>query len=91
MVNKSKIKINKDFFKEWSSDMAYVLGFIVADGCVIKRKNRIDSYVLNITSKDKSILLKIKKALNSDHILSIKFNSSRMPYNQLQICSSEIC
>jgi hypothetical protein len=29
---------NENFFKNWGSDMAYVLGFIIADGCVIKNK-----------------------------------------------------
>ena len=71
--------------------MAYVLGFVVADGCIIKRKNRISSYVFNITSKDKSILLKIREALDSDHPIGIKFNSQKLPYNQIQICDREIC
>ncbi len=70
--------------------MAYVLGFIVADGCIIKRKGRIDSYVFNITSKDKSILLKIREALDSDHPIGIKFNSQKLPYNQIQICDRKI-
>lgn len=91
MIKSSKIKINRDFFKNWSSEMAYVLGFVVADGCIIKRKNRISSYVFNITSKDKSILIKIRKVLGSDHIIGIKYNSFKMPYNQIQICDREIC
>ncbi len=91
MNNKSKIKINQDFFKTWSCEMSYVLGFVVADGCVIKRKNGIDSYVFNITSKDKGILEKIKKALKSEHNIGIKYNSLGMLYSQMQICNREIC
>lgn len=91
MNKKSKIKINQDFFKTWSSDMAYVLGFVVADGCIIKRKDRMNSYVFNITSKDKSILLKIREVLDSDHPIGIKFNSQKISYNQIQICDREIC
>jgi len=71
--------------------MSYVLGFIVADGCVCKRKDRKNSYTLNITSKDREHLLKIKKALNSDHPISTKYNSQKMPYSQIQICDREIC
>jgi hypothetical protein len=30
--------VNKDFFKTWTSDMAYVLGFFAADGNMSKNK-----------------------------------------------------
>jgi len=91
MNNKSKIKINQDFFKTWSPEMAYVLGFVVADGCIIKRKNGLDSYVFNLTSKDKELLQDIKEALNFDYKIGIKYNSLKMPYSQIQICNSIIC
>jgi len=84
-------RVNQDFFKFWTAEMSYVLGYITADGCVIKRKNRRNSYVLNITSKDKKHLLKIRKILNSNYSLSIKYNSQGMPYSQIQICNREIC
>lgn len=71
--------------------MAYILGFVVADGCIIKRKDRMDSYVFNITSKDKNILIKIKEALESDHTIGVKYNSLKMPYSHLSICNREIC
>jgi len=29
-----KNNINEDFFENWSNEMAYVLGFIAADGCI---------------------------------------------------------
>ena len=71
--------------------MSYVLGFIVADGCVYKRKDRKNSYTLNITSKDREHLLRIKKELNSNHPISTKYNSQKMSYSQIQICDREIC
>ncbi|MFH1968122.1 MAG: LAGLIDADG family homing endonuclease [bacterium] len=71
--------------------MAYVLGFVVADGCVMKRKDRIESYVFNITSKDKIILQKIKQVLSSNHQIGIKYNSFKMPYSYISICNREIC
>lgn len=85
------LKIDKNFFKNWTSPMSYVLGFIVADGCIYKRKDRKDSYTLNITSKDRKHLLRIKKELNSGHPISTKYNSQKMPYSQIQICDKEIC
>ena len=91
MQKESKIKINQDFFKTWSSDMAYILGFVVADGSIIKRRNGINSYIFDITSKDKNILQKIKYILKSEHTIGIKYNSLKMSYNHLTICNREIC
>ncbi len=71
--------------------MSYILGFIVADGCVCKRKNRKNSYTFNITSKDKEHLLSIKKELDSNHPISTKYNSQKMSCSQIQICNREIC
>ncbi|MDP3883271.1 MAG: LAGLIDADG family homing endonuclease [Candidatus Staskawiczbacteria bacterium] len=84
-------KINQDFFKIWSAEMAYVLGFIVADGSIIKRNTGINSYIFNITSKDKDILEKIQDILGSSYRIGIKYNSLKMPYNQIQVCNLEIC
>jgi len=71
--------------------MSYILGYITADGCVCKRKDRKNSYTLNITSKDKDNLLKMGKNLSQDCSISIKYNSQRMPYSQIQISNREIC
>ena len=71
--------------------MAYVLGYIVADGCIIKRKNRKESYVLNITSKDRQHLYKIKKVLESEHSISEKQNTQGQESYQLQITNTAIC
>ncbi|MFH1780639.1 MAG: LAGLIDADG family homing endonuclease [Candidatus Nealsonbacteria bacterium] len=93
IINKLSLlkRVNQDFFKFWTAEMSYVLGYITADGCVIKRKNRQNSYIFNITSKDKKHLLKIRKTLNSNYPLSIKHNSQGMPCSQIQICNKEIC
>jgi len=60
--------VNKDFFKKWSLEMAYVLGFFLADGNMVvsKRNGRFISFY----SADKDILIAIKKSLGSDHKLS---------------------
>lgn len=71
--------------------MSYILGYIAADGCIHKRKNRKNSYILNITSKDKDNLLKMGKNLSPDCSISIKYNSQKMPYSQIQISNKEIC
>jgi hypothetical protein len=61
-------KKNENFFKKWSPEMAYVLGFFAADGCMIKNKRRAHFIEFQITDKD--ILLKIQKLLGSDHKIS---------------------
>jgi hypothetical protein len=52
MVNKQSFK--KHYFKEWSNDMAYILGLFVSDGCVYIDKNK--TYRSYICSKDMSVL-----------------------------------
>lgn len=78
-------RIDKLFFKNWSRDMAYVLGFFLADGNMIMTKR--GGYFLSFYSADKKILYEIRRSLNSDHKISKrpKDNSFRM-----QIGSKEI-
>lgn len=81
----SRPKANSDFFKTWSKDMAYILGFIVTDGCLVEHKNGYNA--LNITNKNKGILEIMLKAMNSNHKVSVKprgGNSDRK-YFQIQI------
>lgn len=33
-LRKRKYTINEFYFSKWSHDMAYILGFIMADGCI---------------------------------------------------------
>ena len=53
--------VQHDFFKKWSSEMAYVLGFFAADGnlTIGKRGN----YYLEFNSTDKDIIEKIRSFL----------------------------
>lgn len=63
-------KANSNFFKVWSNDMAYILGFIVTDGCLVEHKNGY--HALNITNKNRSILKKMLRVMGSNHKISIK-------------------
>lgn len=68
-------KIHADFFKTWSHDMSYLLGYIVADGCVIADKTRRNNpFTLNITSIDKEHLLSMREILDSEHKVGRKEN-----------------
>lgn len=60
---------NHDFFKKWSEEMVYILGFITADGCIAKNNC---SYKLhfNVHKKDKDILEKIRERLSPKNRIS---------------------
>jgi hypothetical protein len=63
-----KYKVNDDYFKKWSPNMAYILGFWFADGNIGKR----NSYIFNITQnkKDKYLLEAILREMKSDYPLA---------------------
>ena len=53
---------NHHFFKKWSEEMAYILGFITADGH-IRKNNKSYNLQFSIHEKDKDILEKIRGIL----------------------------
>lgn len=59
--NNKKYSVNSQFFLNWSSDMAYILGFIYADGNLSK-----DKYRVRISSIDVEILQEISDVIESD-------------------------
>jgi hypothetical protein len=62
---KQKVKkypINSNYFKKWSEQMAYVIGFIASDGNICKTGK---SHMLQFASDDRDIIAKIKKAISS--------------------------
>lgn len=77
---------NKNFFKVWSRDMAYVLGFLYADGNIIKTKR--GTHFVAFYSADESLLQLIKATLESEHMLA-KRSSVTGEVFRLQIGSKE--
>lgn len=61
-----KYQVNEKFFDKWSHEMAYILGFIYADGTIYRSAR--GNYIV-ITSTDKQIIYQIKKQLKSDHTI----------------------
>lgn len=85
-------KVNQDFFKKWSRSMSYILGYIVADGCITNdRTRKKNPFTFNITSIDKEHLFDIKQALKSEYKLSIKNNGNGGIAYQLQIRNRTLC
>lgn len=65
----NRASINQNFFQTWSPQMAYVLGFIFADGAIEDVQKSSRTCYISIVSKDLSILEKIKSVMNSNHKL----------------------
>jgi len=80
---------NENFFKKWSPKMAYVLGFFTADGNMIKNKR--GAHFIEFQISDKTLLEKIRKALNSNHkITARKRNDKQKNSYRLQIGNKTI-
>lgn len=57
--NSRKYNINQDYFKTWSSNMAYILGLWYADGCIYGGK----MFDITLHKKDKYLLKQVAKEL----------------------------
>lgn len=80
-------KINKNFFKSWSPAMAYILGFMFADGNVVETKR--GTYFFAIYTSDEDLLVKIKNVLSSSHKITYKKGNISGCY-RLQVGSKEM-
>ncbi|MDO8686925.1 MAG: LAGLIDADG family homing endonuclease [Candidatus Berkelbacteria bacterium] len=69
-----KIK-NDNFFKRWTPEMAYVLGFFTADGSMIRNKRGAHFLEFEITDKD--LLEKIRELLGSNHKITARKRNNR--------------
>lgn len=59
--------LDHQFFKTWSSEMAYVLGFFAADGSMI-RNNR-GAHFIEFTTTDKILLTHVRTAVKGSHVI----------------------
>ncbi|MFL8936660.1 LAGLIDADG family homing endonuclease [Rossellomorea oryzaecorticis] len=60
-----KYTVNEHYFKTWSNNMAYILGFFAADGNISSR-----TQLVTFSQKDKSILEQIRNELGSNQPLT---------------------
>jgi hypothetical protein len=82
-----KYNINSKYFSAVTRENAYILGLLLTDGCISKRKNR-DYYILSLGLKhdDKYILEKINDKMNSNYIIYENKNMSRLVIRNQEIC-----
>jgi len=71
-------KYDKDFFKSWSAAMAYSLGFLYADGNIVK--NKLGGHYISVYSADRIILQSLKNSWQSTHKLSVRCTLSGKVY-----------
>jgi len=83
--------VNKDFFKKWTPEMAYVLGFFAADGYMTFNKRGAHFWNIQITDED--LLKEIKKSIQAEHKISVRNRGKRNEQTiyRLQIGSKEMC
>ncbi|QTC42730.1 endonuclease [Bacillus sp. V3] len=60
-----KYTVNEHYFKTWSNNMAYILGFFAADGHISSR-----TQLVTFSQKDKAILEQIRNELGSNQPLT---------------------
>ncbi len=71
-----KYKVNEDFFKKWSQEMAYTLGYIYADGS-LEYAPRLRGRYLRVSSVEKRNIEKIKEWMDSEHTIITKKPTSK--------------
>ena len=65
-----KYQVNENFFEKWTPVMAYVLGYLYADGSLENARYLRGKY-LRLTSTDKELVDSTRNALNSKHTIVI--------------------
>ena len=69
-----KHKVNEDFFKVWTHEMAWVLGLFLTDGCINK-----DNQTITLTQKNTSILKLVAKMMDVSYVLAPIAKSRKTP------------
>ena len=71
-IDKPRLKVNEFYFKKWSANMTYILGFIFADGGIVKviHNGSSDKLGFGLHRKDIDVLQKIKQELSAEQALS---------------------
>lgn len=83
--NKLKHKVDEKFFDRWIPQMVYLLGFTYADGSIYKT-----TLAWDLQTRDKELLIKIKKALNCNYPIIERKESVRLRISNQILISGAI-
>lgn len=88
--DKPRLRVNEIYFEKWSNNMAYILGFILADGCIVRGtyEGYSDSLKFGVQLRDIDILEKIKKELESEHAISKVKNAAHLSITSQKLVDS---
>lgn len=67
--------ITQQFFDTWTPEMAYVLGFFAADGCMYR--NPRGSYYIGFTSTDPELIILVKKLMQVSNAIETRHRHPR--------------
>lgn len=85
-----KYYYNEDYFSNIMTDeQAYWVGFIMADGCISKRKNGQDTLSFTLSSIDENHIKKFRNSLESNKPISY-YNRKSKKYSSFSISSNKM-
>ena len=92
MPNNKKYKVNHNYFKSWSRNMAYIFGFWCADGSIIYRPDNYQfRFRLGTRHSDVHILEDINSEMESNHkIYNRKKVEGQLQHHDLEIYSRNL-
>lgn len=85
--NERKYTLNENFFATETPEMAYILGFLAADGCVRKNYNGIK---ITLARKDKELIEKIRNILMANSPIKDTITSKGYDISTFEINSKII-
>ena len=68
----NRYKFRTNFFKNWSNEMAYVLGFLYADGNITDAASSSRTQYIKFSNSEKKILEKIRAVLKAEHPIRVR-------------------
>lgn len=81
--NNARVSVNEDFFKTWTSDSAWVYGWLLTDGYVDESNGHIK---LMLKQDDKSVLEKIKAVMDFDGAIYDGEQKDGRKFSYLRVC-----
>ena len=87
LQNQRQYTINDSYFSKQSSRMAYLLGFLAADGCVYKKRNLIK---IGLSSIDRKFLEEIQIELKTNYKICDYETKDGFTVSELKFSSEQI-